>query len=216
LTEYLTEQEQIQQLKTWLKQYGPTVIAGIILAALFSFGWRLWQHHRNNVIIHASAIYDQMLSARAQNNAGESVIQAKKLLSRYANTPYAEMAALMLAREAVLNKNYDEAISQLNWVVDHAHTKAIRQIARIREARIFIAQQKPAEAIKLLKNVSDKAFSGLIDEVKGDAFLAMNDKASARKSYEQALAELPNAEVIRPILQLKYENLTTRESKVTV
>ena len=46
--------------------------------------------------------------------------------------------------------------------------------------------------------MDDKNFAGLIDEVKGDAYLALNDKDKARQAYQQALDELPNAEVIRP------------------
>ena len=62
--------------------------------------------------------------------------------------------------------------------------------------------------INELKTVEDKNFNGLIDEVRGDAYLAMNDKDKARQAYQQALEDLPNAEVIRPLLRMKYDNLT--------
>ena len=205
----LTEQEQIQQLKSWLKNYGPTILLGIIIALLLSTGWRYWQYHKTKVSLHASSIYDEMLTARAQNNSGETLNTAKKLLDHYASTPYASMASLMLARDAVLKKNYPEAIKQLEWVINHADNRALRQIARLREARILITQKNPQLALSLLGKINDKTFMGLIDEVKGDAYLAMNNKLAAQKSYGSALTELPNAEVTRPILQMKYDNLTT-------
>jgi len=49
----------------------------------------------------------------------------------------------------------------------------------------------------------------MIDEVKGDAYFAKNDNVKARESYGLALSELPNAEIVRPILQMKYDNLAT-------
>jgi len=207
LTDYLTEQEQIQQLKNWVKQYGLTILVGILIAIALSSSWRYYQSYRNKVLLHASSVYDEMLTLRAQNNADGAIVQASKLLSHYPKTPYAQMAAFMLARDAVMKQNYSEAIKQLTWIVDHSNNHSIQEIARIRIARILIATQKPDEALAMLKNIDDKNFTGMINEVKGDAYLAKNDLVSARKSYEFALKELPNAEITRPILEMKYDNL---------
>ena len=207
MTDYITEQEQVEQLKKWVKEYGLTILAGIVLAFIIISGWRYYQRHHNKVLIHASNVYDEMLSLRSQNNPEGTVVQAKKLLSHYANTPYAQMAALMLARDAVLKKNYSEAINQLTWVVDHSKDTSIREMARIRTARILIAEKKLQAALDVLSNVKDKSFSGLADEVRGDAYLAMNNSIAAKNAYQTALQELPNAEVIRPILQMKFDNL---------
>lgn len=207
MTEYLTEQEQIQQLKNWVKQYGPTILLGIFIALVLSGGWRYWQHYNTRILTHASAVYDEMMAMRAQNNTLGTVIQSKKLLKHYAKTPYAEMAAMMLARDAVNNKKYNEAITQLNWVIDHSKTPSTREIARIRIARILIAEKKPDEALNLLSTVDDTNFIGLVDEVRGDAYLAKNDKVSAKKSYQLALSEIPNAEISRPILEMKFHDL---------
>jgi len=47
----------------------------------------------------------------------------------------------------------------------------------------------------------------LIDEIRGDAYFAKNDKKAARQAYHQALKALPNAEANRPLLQMKYDSL---------
>ncbi|MHB1948275.1 MAG: YfgM family protein [Gammaproteobacteria bacterium] len=209
MTEYMTEQEQIQQIKNWAKQYGPTIIAGILLALVITSGWRYWQSYRDKVLTHASSVYDEMLTLRAQGNTAGTIVQAKKLLRNYNNTPYAQLAAFMLARDAILKKNYSEAHTQLQWVLKHSKDPAMREISRLRIARLLIAENKAQEALDLLKKVDDKTFIGLIDETRGDAYLSMNDPTSARTAYSQALNELPNAEVTRPILQMKYDNLAT-------
>lgn len=207
LTDYLTEQEQIQQLKSWIKQYGPTILGGVLLALALTYGWHYWQNYQNRIMTHASLIYDEMLGMRAQDNADGSTTQAKKLISDYPKTPYASMAALLLAREAVKKNNYAEAISRLNWVIDHSKSKSLREIARLRIARILVAEQKPSEALNLLKIIDDNDYAGLADETKGDAYLAMNDQPSARQAYASALKKLPQAQSTRPLLQMKYDNL---------
>lgn len=209
MTEYLTEQEQIQQLKTWLKQYGLTVILGIVIAFIITSSWHYWQNYRARILQRASVTYDEMLMQRAQNNSAEALIKAKKIIDQYPKTPYADMAALLLARNDVLKKDYPDAVKQLNWVIDHSDNRSLRQIARIRIARILIAQKKPADAVKLLSYSDDDNFIGLVDEVRGDAYLASNQPTAARNAYQLALKEIPNADITRPILQMKFDNLAT-------
>lgn len=207
LTEYLTEQEQIQQLKKWVKTYGFTILLGITIALLITSGWRYWQNRETKTLTHASEIYDRMLSMRSQNNTETAAVQANKLLTRYPKTSYAQMAAFLLARDAVLQKNYTEAKTQLNWVINHSTNTSMREIARIRIARILINENQPDAALALLKKMEDHHYIGLIDEVRGDAYLLKNDKKSAFQAYGLALKELPNAEISRPILEMKFNNL---------
>lgn len=204
----MTEQEQIQELKNWIKSYGPYVLAGIVIALLISTGWRYWQQRQNKILVHASNIYDEMLTQRSENKSEAANIQAKKLLTHYQKTPYAIMSALLLARSAISKNNYPEAEKQLNWVVDHAQSPQIIEITRIRLARLLIAENKPDAALQILEKSTDKIFLGLTNEVRGDAFVAKNDTSSAKNAYGLALKQIPNGEVTRPILQMKYENLT--------
>lgn len=207
----MTEQEQIAILKSWIKQYSLVILAGVLIAVATISGWRYWQQRQYNILSHASAIYDEMLTSRAQNDSTATLAHAEKLLEHYPQTTYGQMAALMLARAAITKQDYPQAEKQLNWVLDRSNIPSMRQIARIRLARVQIATQRANEALKELNTVDDKSFNGLIDEVRGDAYLALKDKARARIAYKQALAELPNAEVIRPILRMKYDNLATSQ-----
>jgi len=207
LTEYLTEQEQIELLKSWIKQYSLVILAGMALALASVTGWRYWQQRQNRIIGHASAVYDEMLTVRAQNDASATLIQADKLFKHYPHTIYSQMAALMQARDAANKKDYDKAETRLQWVIDNSRVASFRQIARLRLARVLLAVKKPQQSIDTLRKVDDKSFNGLTEEIRGDAYLAMNDVTNARAAYKQALVDLPNAEVIRPLLQMKYDNL---------
>ena len=213
MTEYLTEQEQIQQLKNWIKQYSPTVLAGIVIALIISVSWHYWQSYRNKMLTQASITYDEMLTLRTQNNASGISTQANKLLTHYAKTPYAQMAALMLAREAVSQQKYPEALAQLNWIVNNSSESSLRDIARIRIARIMLLEKQADAALTILNKVDSKNFLGLAEEIKGDIYSTQNNPGAARKAYQLALATIPNAEISRPLLQMKYDNLATTEDK---
>ncbi|OGT39499.1 MAG: hypothetical protein A3F12_03040 [Gammaproteobacteria bacterium RIFCSPHIGHO2_12_FULL_38_14] len=212
MTDYLTEQEQIELLKNWIKQYSAVIIAGVLLAILGITGWRYFQSRETKMLTHASAVYDEMLTKRAQNNIQETLVQANKLFTHYSNTSYSQLAAFMLARDAALNNQTQEAQKYLSWIMKHSNIPSFRQIARIRLARILITAQKPDEALRLLKKQDDKSFNSLINEIKGDAYFAQGNIAMAKLSYKNALDNLPNAEATRPILQMKYDNLSTYSS----
>jgi predicted negative regulator of RcsB-dependent stress response len=216
LTEYMTEQEQIEQLKAWVKQYGMTIIAGILMAVAILGIWHYWERYRTNMLTHASSIYDEMLVLRSQNEGAETSVQAEKLISHYPRTPYAKMAALMLARDSVVNRNYPEAIKQLTWVVDNSSVPSIREIAKIRIARIYLEEKKPDDAFAILKKVDSKSFTGLVDEIKGDAYLLQNDPVKAKESYQLAIQALPKEDVTQaPLLQIKLDNLSAASDTTT-
>lgn len=208
-TEYMTEQEQIELLKNWVKQYSLVILAGVLAASLAIFGWRAWQDRQYRILSHASAIYDEMLTMRAQNNAEATLVQAQKLFDHYPKTVYGQFAALMLGRDAIGKKDYTNAETHFNWVIQHSDVTALRQIARLRLARVQLEEKKPEASMKTLATVENKSFSGLINEERGDALYSMNKTKEARDAYEQALNDLPNADVIRPLLQMKYDNLAT-------
>lgn len=209
MTEYMTEQEQIELLKNWIKQYSLVIIAGVALAMLSITGWRYWQQREYRINSHASAVYDEMLTMRAQNNLQATDVQAEKIFTHYPKTIYSEMAALMLARDAIQHNNYPQAEKNLQWALDHSHTKALTEIARLRLARVYLAENRPNDSLHLLKTTDDASFNGFINEVRGDAYLAMHQPDQALMAYNDALKALPNADVLRPLLQMKADNLAT-------
>jgi predicted negative regulator of RcsB-dependent stress response len=207
VTEYLTEQEQIDQLKKWLRIYGLPTILGIVIGIVIIYSWQYYQNYRLITLEKASIIYDTMLSNYLHNNTTAANDNALDLLHDYPKTTYADLAQLILAKIAILNHNYPGAIERLMHVLNTTKQAEIRQISRLRLARIYIAQQQASTAIQLLTIVDSPSFNGLINEVRGDAYVTLKDAAAAKLAYQQALANLPQAVEIRPLLQLKLDNL---------
>lgn len=205
----MTEQEQVELLKNWIKQYSLVILAGVALAMLVITGWRYWQQREFRINSHASAIFDEMLTLRAQNNLQATDVQADKLLTHYPKTVYSQIAALMTARDAVINHNYPVAEENLQWVLDHSKVTAFEEIARLRLARVYIAENRAQDSLRLLEVINDPAFNSLTNEIRGDAYLSLHQANEARAAYGEALKAMPNAEITRPILQMKYNNLAT-------
>ena len=177
---HATDQQQIELFKQWWKNNGTSIIMIFLIAIAASFSWRYWLQHREFVLEQASENYEQLLNSVVNNKSDEAVKEADNLMTQYSRTPYATLAALMLARQSVYQNNLTDAESRLLWVVNHSHNKALSQVARIRAARVLIAENQPQQALNLLSKMDNKSYEAAIDEVRGDAYLALgqNDQCT--------------------------------------
>jgi predicted negative regulator of RcsB-dependent stress response len=209
MTAYVSEQEQIQAIKDWLRKYGLSIVIGVAVALIGSYGYRYWQQRQLVLAERASIIYEQMLGSVIKSQPQQAQQFADQLMTDYKRTPYADLAGLMLAKNAVKNEKYDVAVDKLQWVIGHARDSALRQIARIRAARLLLAQGKASDALALIKTVDNPTFQPAIDGVRGDILVAQGKKAEARDAYQAALATIPASAMNRMWLQMKSDQLAS-------
>jgi predicted negative regulator of RcsB-dependent stress response len=209
---HLTEQQQIEHLKHWWKNYGISTVIIFLVVITAGLGWRYWTQHDETKLQRASTHYEVLLSAVVNDDDATTLKEANLLKDNYVHTPYAALATLMLAREDVYRKDYVSAEMQLDWVAKHANSNALKEVARLRLARILIEQNKPQDALETLTKVNDISYIPMIEEVRGDSYLALNQKDKAHTHYQLALNSIPGLATMRPILAMKLDNLATGEN----
>lgn len=203
MNEYLSDKEQIELIKTWWKDYGRTIAIAVLLGLGLGFGWRYWHQHQIQNEAEASQLYQQALFSDESGDSTALAQNAGALSEKYPHSPYAALASLLLAKEAVAHDNLSLALEKLNWTIAQAREPRFRQIARIRAARVLIAQKQFEEALKILNTVEDKTFMPLIEQARGDVYSAQGRKAEAQKEYDASQKGLQNAGVEDPLLQMK-------------
>jgi len=211
----MTEVEQVERLKQWWHDYGTSAIIGIIIAIVGGFGWHYWQQHRENQLLEASVQYEQLLTSIVNGEAGDAENRANNLIDQYPRTPYAQLAALQLARQDVYQNKLADAESKLQWLIKHGDNSALRAVARIRAARVLVAEKQPEKALELLEKNNNKAYISAIEETKGDILVSMGKKQEALQAYQIAQKAFPGLEVMQPLLQMKIDNLDTVETLKT-
>lgn len=202
-----TEEQQVEAIKQWWKENWASVIGGVLIGIGIIFGGRMWLQNQDLQARSASAAYEAMMSAMNSGQTDISLEFSTNLMTQFADSPYAAFAALSSARVKLEQNDAVAGRAHLQWVIDNAGDEELQHIARVRLARLLLAEGEFAEAIKLANAGDGSSFRGSYDEIKGDAYLAQQQPEQARAAYASALAHLDPAAGIRELIQMKLDNL---------
>jgi predicted negative regulator of RcsB-dependent stress response len=186
VSDYLSDKEQWEEIRTWVRENGLWVVAGVALAAAALQGWRWWQGHLDARGAQASAAYTRMIEALEKGDRTQAFVQLGQLERDYPSSPYADQGKLLAARVYVESNELDKAAHELETVTTGAKDHELALVARGRLARVEIAQGKPDAALATLNAAEPGAFAARYHEVRGDAYYAKGDKAGALKEYRSA------------------------------
>ncbi len=139
----MTDSEQVDMIKKWWKAYGRAIAIAVAIGLIVGFGWKYWHQHQNKKAEQASLLYQNMSALAFQKKTKQAEQLSQQLRKEHSNSPYASFAALWSAKEAIAEKNLSSAFENFQWVIKHSHMNSIKQIARIRAARILLARKKP-------------------------------------------------------------------------
>jgi predicted negative regulator of RcsB-dependent stress response len=203
----LQEQEQIDELKAWWKQYGGMVIAVVLAGSVAAAATVGWQWYKRSQAEHASQMYGTLEKALRANDIKQVRDVSAQLMDKYGGTAYGPMAALAAAKANYEAGDPKSAAVQLRWAIDHARDDDIVAAARLRLAGVLLDEKKYDEALKLLEAPHPEAFNGLFSDLKGDVLVAQGKTAEARVAYQQALDKLPAEGTYRAIVQVKLDGL---------
>lgn len=212
----LEEQEQLEELKTWWKQYGNTVTTAITIVALAVAAWQGWNWWQRSQSAQASGVYVRLEQAIGAQDAKKVRELAGDLIEKYPGTAYATMGALLSARAQVEFGDAKTAHVQLQWASEHGSDPMVRDMARLRLATLLLDEKSYDEALKQLATPGQPVLVARFAELQGDVLTAQGKKADAAKSYGVAIAaldKLPKTDGPSPhaqyqeMLQIKLDSL---------
>ncbi|MFY7697882.1 MAG: YfgM family protein [Legionella sp.] len=208
---YMTEKEQLDIIKKWWQRHSNTVtlIASIIL--LLVAGLKYWYWHQQKSTQQASNTYEQMMVAFSNKDNKSTRAYANQLLKEHNNSIYADAARLTLAKLFIEHAKFSDAQTQLRYVAEHSSTSAIQQIAKLRIARLLIAEKSYEKALEQL-DVVNPAYDSLINEIKGDIYAATGLYQQAIASYRTAIEQAQSKGITNIFLEMKTSDMAALTS----
>ncbi|OTG76117.1 hypothetical protein B9T26_03200 [Acinetobacter sp. ANC 4169] len=209
----LSDEEQLDNLKSFTKKYGSAMISGILIALIAFFGWEYWQKKNlaesQKQTAKVQQLMDDAKSAQSDSNAFNALsATADKIVKEAPDSVQAIQTQLLMAKLAYDKADYAHAERALKKVENSKLDDAgLVQVVKLRLAYAQLAQKKYDDAIKTLAAVTDPAFKATADEARGDVYVAKNDIENAKKSYMSAWDALLERKQERQILQIKLESV---------
>ncbi|MFT4057969.1 MAG: tetratricopeptide repeat protein [Legionella sp.] len=207
---YMTEEEQLESIKKWWKQYGNliTVILSIVLFAIAGYRYLTW--HQDKLTQQASIAYEQMMLALSNHNNKTVKSYANELITDHNSTVYADVAHMTLAKIYISKNKLAQAQRELKAVANNSKMNSLKQIAKIRIARILSAEKAYTDALNELNVVVDVTYLPVINELKGDIYGATGKYEEAMSSYKQAIEEVKTNGMGNLFLEMKSNEVADK------
>ncbi|WP_394392185.1 tetratricopeptide repeat protein [Shewanella woodyi] len=200
---YSTEEQQVDAIKQFWKDYGTSIVVGAVVGLGGLFGWNYYSEHKITQAESASEAF-QAMSAPALDEAG-MLAAAESFAKEHSQKGYQSLLSLIVAKAAVESGDLEKAETTLKSVIASAADTSLVMVATIRLARVQAEQGQIATAITTLEQVSDPAFTAQRDELKGDFLVRKGDAEQAKAAYQAAVDN--GGATASPALQMKLDNL---------
>ncbi len=195
-------------MRAWWSENGRYVVAGVVLAASLLVGISQYRSGKLEAQIEASALYESLAEHVEDGDLDDAEAVADDLATNYANTTYVAQSKLAMAR-LYMDKNRDQdAADVLNEMLALSRDDELKNIGRVRLARILLYQDRAQAVVDLLSNQNIPAFASIYDEILGDAYTLLGRVEDAGDAYRSALADTTQtATVSHGLIQMKLVDL---------
>jgi predicted negative regulator of RcsB-dependent stress response len=203
----LEEQEQLDQLKHFWKQYGNAISWVVTAALVLVAGWNAYQYWQNKQAVQASALFDQLDQASQAKDVAKTSRMALDLNGQFGSTAYAAQAQL-LAAEVLVNKgDLSAAATALQSLVEHSADKGLQSVARLRLASLQAESKAFDVALNTLQASFPKEFEALAADRRGDLWMLQNKPDQAQAEYQKAYDGLTERSELRRLVEVKLNAL---------
>lgn len=202
MSDNLTEDQQVEELKKWWKENGRSIIVGAVMGLALIGGWQGWQGYQEKQAEAGAAAYDQFSGKIQLNDAGAAAAELNALHAEHGDTLYAAFANLQMAEAQISSGDAEAAAGQLQQVISGSKDQGLVQIAAIRLARLYASQDKFAEARQALKHITSTAFEAESLAIEGQVALGEGNLEAAQVALTAAQEKgASDSEMIRYLLQ---------------
>ena len=203
----LEEQEQLDELKHFWKQYG-NLMTWVLIVVLGAFAaWNGYQYWQRSQAAQASVMYDEIARAVQSGETARIERSLADMKERFGSTTYAQQAGLLAAKAYYDKGNIDAARAALSWVAGKASDPGYQAVAKLRLAGILLEKKAYDEALQQVSGAFPKDFSGLVADRRGDILMAQGKKAEAKTEYEKAWKALDERAEYRRLVEVKLNAL---------
>lgn len=200
---YSTEEQQVDAIKQFWKDYGSSILIGAVVGLGGLYGWNYYSDMKVAQAEEASQAFNQLTTQSPDEAA--MLAGAAEFAKNHDQKGYQALLDLILAKSAVDAKDYPKAEDALKKVIAAKPGASLDMIATLRLARVQAEQGQIGTAIATLDQVTEQAFVAQREELKGDFFARQGEVEKAKTAYQAAMDN--GGVVTSPALKIKLDSL---------
>lgn len=203
----LEEQEQLDELKHFWKNYG-NLITWVLIAVFGTVAaWNGFQYWQRSQAIQAAAMFDEVERSAAAADIPRLERSLADMQSKFGGTTYAQQGALLAAKSFFEKGKPDAAKDALIWVTQKSSDDGYVAVAKLRLASLLLQQKAYDEALKSLAGAFPPDFAALFADRKGDVLSLQGKKLEAIAEYEKAYKLFDAQSEYRRLVEVKLSAL---------
>jgi predicted negative regulator of RcsB-dependent stress response len=203
----LEEQEQLDQLKHFWKQYGNAISWALIVILGAFASWNFYQYWQRSQAAQAAAMFDEVERVVKSSDPARIDRVFGDIKSKFGSTTYAQQAGLLVAKQYYSAGNVQGAKSALAWVAENASDPGYQALAKLRLAAVMMESKAYDEALKQLGSSYPANFEALVADRKGDILILQGKKADALVEYRKAYKRFDEGAEYRRLVEVKLNSL---------
>jgi predicted negative regulator of RcsB-dependent stress response len=203
----LEEQEQLDQIKHFWKQYGNAITWALIILLTGFASWNFFQYWQRKQAVQAAVLFDEVDRSIALADPVKIDRVFSEMKDRFGGTIYAQQSALLVTKQFVESGKPDQARIALTWLVEQSSDTAIQALAKLRLAAILMDAKNFDDALTLMSGEFPTSFEGLVADRRGDILTLKADKVKAVAEYEKAYRLLDTRAEYRRLVEVKLNAL---------
>jgi len=212
----LEEQEQLDELKHFWKQYGNLITWLLIVVFGSIAAWNGYQYWQRTRAVQVAGLFDEVERFAQAGDLPRLERAFADMKDKYGSMAYAHQAGLLLAKTAHAKGNTDAAKTALQWVADNASDEGYQAVARLRLAGLLLQTTAYDEALKAIAGSFPPSFTGLVADRQGDIYALQGKRDQAVAAYNRAYAALDVRAEYRRMVEIKLTSLGAEPVKPVV
>ncbi|MBY4596040.1 tetratricopeptide repeat protein [Ottowia caeni] len=182
----LEEQEQIDAIKHFWKQWG-NIITWVLIVVLGAYaaynGWQYWQRSQAS---QAALMHDELQRSVSSGDPARIERALADMKEKFGSTTQAAQSGLEAAKALAEKGKVTEAKAALAWVAEKSTDDGLKAVARLRLASLLAGEKAYDEALKQLAGSFPAEFVPLAADRRGDVFLMQGKRAEAAAEFGKA------------------------------
>ena len=184
------------------KKNKKNIIFGVILFVAIYLSTNFYFAKQKSSHFLASEIYQKIQLEFTDGDISQYVTELK---TEHSNSPYAGRASLILAQSHYKNNNIEDALVELDWVINNSIEQSIKSLALYSKAKLYLIQNKLDQAEESANLIDSLGFEGLKNIVLGDIYLLRKNSDEALKFYQQAYNFYNNKNDLSKVIKTKID-----------